>query len=235
MAFLQKTWKDRVAEYINRRVLTKEDGTTELVSVERSEGTISQEGDAFSAANMNDLEQRIANEFSEQNKKMSDGLRGYTNPIVIASKNDLTPMEQNGAYLLADSEEGREVLNQHSSYVTTTTVEGNFYRMAGADSVFPFKKLPLNAEVVAKYWTADSTTYSVTKEGIYIAYQGYDPGSRRMSVNSANTATILLDQQIYVNDASAADMIVFHGKVGDVIAINWGQILYGQSITRISY
>lgn len=69
MAFLQKTWKDRVAEYINRRVLTKEDGTTELVSVERSEGTISQEGDAFSAANMNDLEQRIANEFSEQNKK----------------------------------------------------------------------------------------------------------------------------------------------------------------------
>lgn len=71
MAFLQKTWKDRVAEYINRRVLTKEDGTTELVSVERSEGTISQEGDAFSAANMNDLEQRIANEFSEQNKKIN--------------------------------------------------------------------------------------------------------------------------------------------------------------------
>ena len=71
MAFLQKTWKDRVAEYINRRVLTKEDGTTELVSVERSEGTISQEGDAFSAANMNDLEQRIANEFSEQNKKFA--------------------------------------------------------------------------------------------------------------------------------------------------------------------
>lgn len=71
MAFLQKTWKDRVAEYINRRVLTKEDGTTELVSVERSEGTISQEGDAFSAANMNDLEQRIANEFSEQNKNLN--------------------------------------------------------------------------------------------------------------------------------------------------------------------
>jgi hypothetical protein len=72
MAFLQKTWKDRVAEYINRRVLTKEDGTTELVSVERSEGTISQEGDAFSAANMNDLEQRIANEFSEQNKNLEN-------------------------------------------------------------------------------------------------------------------------------------------------------------------
>ena len=73
MAFAQKTWKDRVAEYINRRILTKEDGTKELVSVERNEGTISQEGDAFSAENMNDLEQRIANEFSEQSKKLSSG------------------------------------------------------------------------------------------------------------------------------------------------------------------
>lgn len=71
MAFIQKTWKDRVAEFINRRTLTKEDGTTELVTVERSEGTISQEGDAFSAANMNNLEQRIADEFGELNSKIN--------------------------------------------------------------------------------------------------------------------------------------------------------------------
>ena len=87
MAFLQKTWKDRVAEYINRRVLTKEDGTTELVSVERSEGTISQEGDAFSAANMNDLEQRIANEFSEQNKNLSVRYNAETDMIQILDNN----------------------------------------------------------------------------------------------------------------------------------------------------
>lgn len=85
MAFLQKTWKDRVAEYINRRVLTKEDGTTELVSVERSEGTISQEGDAFSAANMNDLEQRIADEFSEQNKNLG----GFT-PVIDEETGEIT-------------------------------------------------------------------------------------------------------------------------------------------------
>lgn len=89
MAFLQKTWKDRVAEYINRRVLTKEDGTTELVSVERSEGTISQEGDAFSAANMNDLEQRIANEFSEQNKKID-------NPYDYSKKEKITTLDTVG-------------------------------------------------------------------------------------------------------------------------------------------
>lgn len=57
--FTKKTWKDRITEYPTRRTLTKSDGTTELVTVARSEGTVSQEGDAFSASNMNDLESRI--------------------------------------------------------------------------------------------------------------------------------------------------------------------------------
>ena len=58
--FETKTWKDRITEYPTRRTLTKEDGTTEIVTVARNEGTVSEAGDAFSAENMNDLEQRIA-------------------------------------------------------------------------------------------------------------------------------------------------------------------------------
>lgn len=58
--FTKKTWKNRLSEYPTRRKLTKENGTTELVTVARSEGTVSQEGDAFSAANMNNLENRIS-------------------------------------------------------------------------------------------------------------------------------------------------------------------------------
>lgn len=61
--FSAKTWKDRVTEYPTRRVLTKTDGSKETVTVSRSEGSVSQEGDAFSAANMNDLEARIATAF----------------------------------------------------------------------------------------------------------------------------------------------------------------------------
>jgi hypothetical protein len=60
MAFTKKTWKDRLTEYPTRRRITKSDGTSELVTVSREEGTVSQAGDAFSAANMNDLENRIA-------------------------------------------------------------------------------------------------------------------------------------------------------------------------------
>lgn len=59
MAFVTKVWKDRISEYPTRRILTMTDGSTEFVTVARSEGSISQEGDAFSAENMNDLEQRI--------------------------------------------------------------------------------------------------------------------------------------------------------------------------------
>lgn len=70
MGFTKKTWKNRIAEYINRRRLTMEDGSTNLVTVARDEGTISQEGDAFNAANMNDLEDRIEAGFDEVNQSL---------------------------------------------------------------------------------------------------------------------------------------------------------------------
>ena len=59
MAFVQKTWKDRISEYPTRRTIN--DGTlVRVVTVGRDEGTITEAGDAFNASNMNDLEQRIA-------------------------------------------------------------------------------------------------------------------------------------------------------------------------------
>ena len=67
MAFSKKTWKDRISQYGNRRILTDvQSGTEQTVTVERSEGTISEEGDAFNAANMNGLENRI-------NSALADG------------------------------------------------------------------------------------------------------------------------------------------------------------------
>lgn len=72
MGFTKKTWKNRIAEYINRRLITMEDGSTNLVTVARNEGTISQEGDAFNAANMNDLEDRIEAEFNEVTQSLTN-------------------------------------------------------------------------------------------------------------------------------------------------------------------
>ena len=72
MAFSLKTWVNRITEYPNRRKLTHEDGSTELVTVARAEGQISAEGNAFSAEEMNDLENRIKDGFDEVTQSLTN-------------------------------------------------------------------------------------------------------------------------------------------------------------------
>lgn len=66
--FKTKTWTNRVTEFPTKRILTKEDGSSEIVMVARAEGSVSAEGDAFNAENMNDLENRITSEFNTLDK-----------------------------------------------------------------------------------------------------------------------------------------------------------------------
>ena len=67
MAFVKKTWKDRIVQYANRRLLTKSGGEVEQVTVTRDEGTISEAGDRFDAATMNNLEKRVKDAFDDLN------------------------------------------------------------------------------------------------------------------------------------------------------------------------
>ena len=64
MGFVKKTWQDRISQYPNRRTIN-DGSTTKVVTVGRDEGNITQPGDAFTAANMNDLEQRIETAFEQ--------------------------------------------------------------------------------------------------------------------------------------------------------------------------
>lgn len=66
MAFVKKTWKDTIAQYPNRRTITDVSNTASVTTVEvvRAIGTVSQEGDAWNASNMNDMETRIFNAFT---------------------------------------------------------------------------------------------------------------------------------------------------------------------------
>lgn len=74
-AWVKKVWKDRKTEYPTRRTLTKTNGSQEIVTVARNEGNVSQEGDAFSAANMNDLEERIDAGFTALTGKLGDSFK----------------------------------------------------------------------------------------------------------------------------------------------------------------
>lgn len=60
MAFELKKWKNRKVEYPGRRTLTNiSTGGQTVVDIARNEGLVSEEGDMFSEANMNGLEERI--------------------------------------------------------------------------------------------------------------------------------------------------------------------------------
>ena len=79
MSFSTKTWKDTIAEYPNRRVLTDAtSGETQTVTVTRSVGTVSQEGDAWNAENMNDLETRIASSLADHDFTISTSWNANT-------------------------------------------------------------------------------------------------------------------------------------------------------------
>lgn len=88
MAFVKKTWKDRIVQYANRRLLTKSGGEVEQVTVTRDEGTISEAGDQFNASNMNDLEQRVKDGFDGLDASNIEYSSGVTIKQAIDSKQD---------------------------------------------------------------------------------------------------------------------------------------------------
>lgn len=145
--FTEKTWKERISEYPNRRVLTKTDQSTEIVTVERSEGSITEEGDAWNATNMNAMEKRVQDGFDltklwtkytidtsgwSSTTTTINGVAYYTyviNPaalyvevpqITIApvGSNILPTQEQLEAYLLISLGNGYAYLNTTESTIT---------------------------------------------------------------------------------------------------------------------
>ena len=71
MQFNRFTWLDRVGQHLNRRILTKQDGSTETVDVARGDDSITVEGTPFAAETMNSLENRIAAAFEEGNAQFT--------------------------------------------------------------------------------------------------------------------------------------------------------------------
>lgn len=65
MAFTKKTWMDRYVEHPSRRKLTPVSGEENVYDVTRSEGSVITPGDAFNAENMNDLEARISEAYTD--------------------------------------------------------------------------------------------------------------------------------------------------------------------------
>lgn len=75
MAYNKKVWVNRQTENPTRRKLTPT-GAQDVYDVSREEGLVTVEGDAFNAATMNDLEERIDDGLSEMVPKSGDTMTG---------------------------------------------------------------------------------------------------------------------------------------------------------------
>lgn len=134
MAFKKKTWIDRMVEFAGRRKITNvSTSAAQIIDVERAEGAVSQEGDAFSAENMNDLEKRISDAFAD--------VPGYK-----IADNDTTNNSEFLATARVAYEHGLEIdaLSRDLAGLSFgQDADGNWgYKTGGADTVIPFKGYP---------------------------------------------------------------------------------------------
>lgn len=112
MAYVKKTWKPRISQYPGRRRMVGT-GEANTYDITRAEGTVTQTGDAFSAANMNDLETRIGNEFTAINNNLSPLLCGN-----VASVTKTVNTNASGTYT--------EVYSYTATQKVTITITGYF-------------------------------------------------------------------------------------------------------------
>jgi len=91
--FVQKSWVERQSEHPTRRRLVKVETISEneaVYDVSRDEGNVTTAGDPFNKANMDDLEGRIYEAFSEVNAQinaMPEILYGTSAPTAAQGKN----------------------------------------------------------------------------------------------------------------------------------------------------
>ena len=84
MAYSKKTWKGRTGTGLNKYVIGQDDGYGKQ-TITSAPDEITQEGDALSASNLNDLENRIDTEFTNVNNEI-DKLKDGTTPAAKATK-----------------------------------------------------------------------------------------------------------------------------------------------------
>lgn len=212
MAFNKKTWKDRVSEQPQRRLLTPTDGGEAMtVDVTRQEGIVIQEGDAFSAANMNDLETRIKNTFDSdestlaavnnkantnasnistlQTNLTSVSNRVTTNANNIAANKTIETNHYNALDARATTLEGELTANSKRIYMDYKNGKYGINTSAnrGADTFIPFNSIPLPISIHID-GGADTNDWSVstTIPAIFIK----NSGAQYVSAKYNNVAEI---------------------------------------------
>lgn len=128
--FISKEWKARLVEFAGRRLLRNvANGETATYDVSRSEGQVSQEGDAFNTKNMNDFEQRVANGFANAKTAVDTLSRDFQNKMdKYYGAATLSIVDESSVlkYLILDAD-----LIHHSHEISFSVIVNNLYFYSG--------------------------------------------------------------------------------------------------------
>ena len=128
--FISKEWKARLVEFAGRRLLRNvANGETATYDVSRSEGQVSQEGDAFNTKNMNDFEQRVANGFANAKTAVDTLSRDFQNKMdKYYGAATLSIVDESSVlkYLILDAD-----LIHHSHEISFLVIVNNLYFYSG--------------------------------------------------------------------------------------------------------
>lgn len=166
MAFKVVTIADRISQYPDRRRLTKEDGSSELVTVAAEEGSVSAEGTEWGAAYANDLETRI-----DAETHLLESNFGIVETTITASKayavgqclilngqlyKVIAPISVGSTLIIGTNIAVHSVsaINKNINVYVGEDKKLHFVNGSGADSALPFKS---GAEIV----TGSVTTATV--------------------------------------------------------------------------
>lgn len=183
--FTPKEWKARLVEFAGRRLLRNvANGESTTYDVSRSEGQVSQEGDAFNTKNMNDLEQRVANGFAD------------AKTAVDTLNRDLggCSFEQDGVdFYIVGADAVRKKLTGNDIYEIAYN-EGNGW--AGKETIqldvtnIPdYATLSLDSFKYVALLSSSGTggaTEEITGSYMGVKVLGYDSGSGKLSIQTAN-------------------------------------------------
>lgn len=212
MAFKKKTWIDRMVEFAGRRKITNvSTSAAQIIDVERAEGAVSQEGDAFSAENMNDLEKRISDAFADvpsgykiadndttnNSEFLATARVAYEHGLEIdALSRDLggCSFEQDGVdFYIVGADAVRKKLTGNDIYEIAYD-EGNGW--AGKETIqldvtnIPdYATLSLDSFKYVALLSSSGTggaTEEITGSYMGVKVLGYDSGSGKLSIQTAN-------------------------------------------------
>lgn len=121
MAFVKRTWLARIGTGLNKFIIGEKDANNKQ-TLTNSPDTVSQQGDVISADNLNDLEDRIYNEFDSQDTRITNNANAIANKQDtltfdnVPTQNSNNPVKSGGVFTAMSGKQNSLVVEELSAH-----------------------------------------------------------------------------------------------------------------------